>query len=166
MEPAWGDVSADLVASYQAANRVGFDPNITYGIFNERIKKAAFPNLWIAHGGGGVETCSAVPSFINEMLLQSYEGIIRVFPAWLKNRDAKFKTLRAYGAFLVSSEIKNNKVTYIKIVSEKGRTCTIENPWGKSALVLERDGQKAETLTGKLIKFETKSNEFISIKPL
>jgi alpha-L-fucosidase 2 len=166
MEPAWGDVSADLVASYQAANRVGFNPNITYRIFNERIKKAALPNLWIAHGGGGVETCSAVSSFINEMMLQSYEGIIRVFPAWLHNRDAKFKTLRAYGAFLVSSEIKNEKVTYLKIFSEKGRTCTIENPWGKSSVVLERNGQKAETLTGKLIKFETKLNESVSINPI
>ena len=166
MEPAWGDVSADLVASYQAANRIGFDPSITYGIFTTRIQKAALPNLWIAHGGGGVETCSAVPSFINEMLLQSYEGIIRVFPAWLPARDAKFKTLRAYGAFLVSSEIKNDKVIYIKIISEKGRTCTLENPWGKSGVVLERDGQKAETLIGKLIKFKTKLNESISINPI
>jgi alpha-L-fucosidase 2 len=166
MEPAWGDVSADLVASYQAANRVGFDPDITYRIFNERIKKAAFPNLWIAHGGGGVETCSAVPSFVNEMLLQSYEGVIRVFPAWLKNRDAKFETLRAYGAFLISSEIKNDKVTYIKIISEKGRLCTLENPWSKTGVVLTRNGHKAETLTGKLIKFETKAGESINLKPI
>jgi hypothetical protein len=166
MEPAWGDVSADLVASYQAANRVGFDPNITYRIFTERIKKAALPNLWIAHGGGGVETCSAVPSFVNEMMLQSYEGVIRVFPAWLPFRDAKFKTLRAYGAFLVSSEIRNNCVEYIKIRSEKGRTCILENPWSKSNVSVERNGEKALTLSGKLLKFETRINESITIRPI
>ena len=166
MEPAWGDVSADLVASYQAANRVGFDPNITYRLFTERVKKGAFPNLWIAHGGGGVETCSAVPSFINEMLLQSYEGIIRVFPAWLTNKDAKFKTLRAYGAFLVSSEIKDGKVVFINILSEKGRNCTVENPWGSTDVALERNGQKGERLNGKQLKFETKTGELISLRPI
>jgi alpha-L-fucosidase 2 len=165
MEPAWGDVSADLVASYQAANRVGFDPDITYRKFTERITKTAFPNLWIAHGGGGVETCSAVPSFINEMLLQSYEGIVRVFPSWLNGKDARFKDLRAYGAFLVSSEKTNGQVTYVKILSEKGRECTFENPWGDSAVVLERNGRKAETLSGKVIKFKTGMDETIMIKP-
>ena len=100
------------------------------------------------------------------MLLQSYEGLIRVFPNWLPDKDAKFKTLRAYWAFLVSSETTNGKVAYIKITREKGRVCNIENPWHNAKVVLERNGHKAKTLMGKFIKFETKINESITLKPL
>jgi len=80
---------------------------------NDIIKKIALQNLWL-NNGGGVESVSGIPITINEMLLQSYEGLIRVFPNWLLNKDAGFKTLRAYGAFLVSSEIKNNIVSLWK----------------------------------------------------
>ena len=40
------------------------------------------------------------------MLLQSHDQTIRVFPVWLKGKDASFRNLRAYGAFLVSSEFE------------------------------------------------------------
>ena len=46
----------------------------------KRIEMDVYPNSWIVQGGGGIETLAAVPLTINEMLLQSYEGIIRVFP--------------------------------------------------------------------------------------
>ncbi len=64
---------------------------------------------------------------ILEMLLQSYDGVIRVFPAipdvwsW-----AEFKNLRAEGAFLVSSEMVNGKVKFIEIKSEKGGKCKVK----------------------------------------
>ncbi len=50
----------------------------------------------------------AAAAGLQEMLLQSYSGTIRVFPAipatW---RDVSFKGLRAEGAFLVSAERKD-----------------------------------------------------------
>ena len=109
---------------------------------------------------------NAVPAAINEMLLQGYDGVIRVFPNWVKEKDASFTTLRSMGAFLISSSLKQGKVEYLKIFSEKGRPCTIENPWGEAKVLLERNGLKSETLTGRLIKFETKPNEMVSIKPI
>ena len=81
-----------------------------------------YPNGYVVWPGGGVETSSTVPGAINEMLLQSYEGVLRVFPAWPKDRDARFGSLRAYGAFLVSSELVKGEVTELTIESEKGRT--------------------------------------------
>ncbi len=46
-----------------------------------------------------------LPAVINECLIQSYNGIIRLFPNWPEDKDAAFKTLRAAGGFLISSSI-------------------------------------------------------------
>jgi rhamnogalacturonan endolyase len=66
---------------------------------------------------------------IHSMLLQSHDRTIRVFPVWLKGKDAWFRNLRAYGSFLISSEYKNGAVAYVNINSEVGGTCTVANPW-------------------------------------
>lgn len=58
---------------------------------------------------------------IQEMLLQSHTGIIRLFPAipdsWEK---VSFHQLRAMGAFLISAQKKKGKLTEVDIISEKG----------------------------------------------
>ena len=151
---------------FSAAVRLGMDPKFILEKLSNRLKNGSYPNLWVPSGGGGVETLNAVPAAINEMLLQGYDGVIRVFPNWVKEKDASFTTLRSMGAFLISSSLKQGKVEYLKIFSEKGRPCTIENPWGEAKVLLERNGLKSETLTGRLIKFETKPNEMVSIKPI
>jgi hypothetical protein len=47
----------------------------------------------------------ALPVVVNECLLQSYTGTLRLFPNWPAEKDAAFQDLRAVGAFLVSSTI-------------------------------------------------------------
>lgn len=58
---------------------------------------------------------------VQEMLLQSHMGIIRVFPAvpdsW---QDVSFRDLRAQGTFLVSAEKRDGRVVSVEIRSEKG----------------------------------------------
>lgn len=72
----------------------------------------------------------ACAAAIQEMLLQSHTGIIRVFPALPKKwKEASFTTLRAMGAFLVSAKYENGKTTFIKIESEKGGSLQIHNPF-------------------------------------
>ena len=56
-------------------------------------------------GGGNVEG-AGIADGINAMLLQSHEGFLRLFPCW-HHPAAKFGTLRAAGAFLVSAEKKD-----------------------------------------------------------
>jgi hypothetical protein len=109
---------------------------------------------------------SAVPSTINEMLLQSYEGVIRIFPNWNHSKDASFDHLRAYGAFLVSSRITNGRVEYVKLFSEKGRPCILENPWPGKEVQLFRNGRKAERLKGKFLDFKTSVSEMIQLMVL
>ncbi len=89
----------------------------------------------------------AYASGVQEMLLQSHTGVVRVFPAipaeW---KDASFKTLRAMGAFLVSAEMVAGKVKQIEVVSEKGGLFRLANPYDKDE-VLEFDMHAGESLT-------------------
>ena len=68
---------------------------------------------------------------VQEMLIQSHTGIIHIFPAipaaW---KNASFSTLRTVGAFLVSAEQKDGKVTRVEIISEEGGICKLKNPFG------------------------------------
>ena len=69
--------------------------------------------------------------------------------------------MRAVGAFLVSAEMKNGVVTGVKIVSEKGRDCTVVNPWpGKTVKVAGR-----ETLSGDRFTFKTGLGETVTLEP-
>lgn len=72
----------------------------------------------------------AFASGLQEMLIQSHTGVIRVFPAIPSDwKDASFKTLRTYGAFLVSAERKDGKTDTVTITSEKGGTFKLFNPF-------------------------------------
>ncbi|MGI9138911.1 MAG: glycoside hydrolase family 95-like protein [Sediminibacterium sp.] len=66
------------------------------------------------------------------MLIQSYQNIIEVMPAipaaW---RDVSFNQLRTEGAFLVSANQSEGKLKQLVIVSEKGGTLTLKNPFIK-----------------------------------
>jgi hypothetical protein len=69
-----------------------------------------------------------------ELLLQSWNGKIRVFPAvpdqW---KDASFCALRAQGGFLVSASRKEGKTEWISIKSLSGVPCILKVPGWENA---------------------------------
>jgi hypothetical protein len=63
-----------------------------------------------------------------DMMLQSWGGIIHVFPAMpTKWQDASFYQLRTEGAFLVSALRKNGQTKFIHIKSLAGEPCIIQS---------------------------------------
>ena len=99
----------------------------------------------------------AAAAALMEMLLQSYGGVIRLFPgvppAW---RNARFAGLRAEGAFLVSAQLSDGAVAEEKIVSEKGVPCRIQNPFSGKQVVLEEMGnRKMVRMRGTVLEFAT-----------
>jgi len=97
-----------------------------------------FANYYVDFSGGGLETCGCILMAINEMLLQSHEGSLRLFPVWPKEVPARFDRLRAVGGFLVSSELVNGRVQTVSIESERGLDCSLFNPWpGRHVEVFE-----------------------------
>ena len=81
--------------------------------------------------GGGIPTPEgglAAAAALLEMLVQSWHGVIRVFPAtpeWWP--DASFERLRAEGAFLLSARRKEAKTVWVRIESEAGLPCRVRN---------------------------------------
>ncbi len=153
-------------ASYLFAARVGHDPADLLARLRKSMELDGLPNLWVFTGGGGIEQCSSVPGCVNEMLMQSHEGVLRLFPVWPKDRSARFGNLRANGAFLVSAEFRDGQARNVRIESEKGRECKLLNPWPESEVVLYRNGAKAETIHGEHLIFRTSVGENIRLTPI
>jgi alpha-L-fucosidase 2 len=65
---------------------------------------------------------------VQELLLQSQGGVIRLFPAvpasW---KEVRFEGLRAEGAFVISAKREAGQLTEVAIRSEKGGELVIEN---------------------------------------
>ena len=81
---------------------------------------------------------------VNEMLLHSHDGKIRVFPAVDISDEAAF-TLRAQQGFMVSSEKGAGEYpSHVLVYSAAGNTCRMVNPWGTENLILvdEDSGKK------------------------
>ncbi|CAM3098954.1 glycoside hydrolase N-terminal domain-containing protein [Paenibacillus lupini] len=101
----------------------------------------------------------ALPAVINECLMQSYNGIIRLFPNWPPDRRASFETLRAVGGFLVSAAFENGQVQAVEIVSEAGSRLRAYNPWEGGAIC--RIGEREESLEGPVLELDTAKGETI-----
>ena len=160
----WADYNG-FSSWYTACARIGYDPKIILTKLREECDKHSFPNLLLFYGGGGVESCGGF-LVINEMLLQSHEGVIRFFPCWPKDQDARFGTLRTVGAFLVSAELKSGVVSGVNIFSEKGKACTVQNPWSGKKVRVTRSGKTAEILTGERLSLKTTAGESIVLAPI
>ncbi len=105
----------------------------------------------------------ALPAVINECLMQSYNGTIRLFPNWPMEKDAEFNNLRAAGAFLVSASLKNGQVSKIRILSEAGAPLKMILPWEKCMLV---NSEGETNLKSKEIEISTNSGEILTFKPV
>lgn len=105
----------------------------------------------------GVLSCA-----INEMLIQSHEGVIRIAPAF--KGDAEF-SLHAIGGFVVSSEIKSSEVQWVAVKSLLGNHCKVENPWGtEEVCVIDNDSVK-KFARSRVISFDmARGNTYILSK--
>jgi len=149
---------------YAACARVGYNPEVILTEMRGMYDGHAMPNKLLTFGGGGIENVS--PSLaVTEMLMQSHAGVLRVFPCWPARRDARFGSLRAVGAFLVSAELKGGKISGLKIVSEKGNDCTLVNPWPDQPVQVTRGGRPAETPQGPRFTLHTTAGETLELSP-
>ena len=160
----WQDMNTSN-SFFMAAVRVGYDPAV---ILNELHKYAlhTYPNGFQLNNPHGIENSCTVANALNEMLCMSAGNVIRLFNGIPKKQNANFERIRAWGAFLVSASLKNETVTDVKIVSEKGRGCTLVNPWPDKKIQLIRNGKKSEIISGDRISFKTGINETVEMQSL
>lgn len=85
-----------------------------------------------------IEAICGVTEGISNMLIQSWHGIIRLFPAipahW---RNISFCDLLTEGAFEVSSQLENGSVKSVTIKGKSDNICRLKNPFGDSVFRME-----------------------------
>ncbi len=106
----------------------------------------------------------SLPAVINECLLQSTHGVIRLFPNTTNLGPARFRHLRAKGAFLVSAAWDGYKVTEAEVLSEKGGQVRLLSPWPET-LVLSGNREIPAALAGGILEFATAPGETYRIVP-
>lgn len=105
----------------------------------------------------------ALPVVINECLMQSYNGVIRLFPNWNRSKDASFYQLRAVGAFLVSADFMGGAVKKVSVFCEKGGRLQIISPWGKKGKIIR--GKQRKDIDKEQVTIDTQAGETILLQP-
>ena len=144
---------------FPAAVRVGYDPETILSELRDKLTRTGMPNGYVAGNPHGIENLSTVPNTLQEMMLLSHEGILRLFRVWPRSLpDAAFYGLRAYGGFEVSAELAGGEVAGAEIISHAGGALRLENPW-KGAMRV--NGRHYE---GRIIEIQTSPGETLIIE--
>jgi hypothetical protein len=135
-----------------------FRTNMVRDIANPGRDKFPLPMWPFRHMS--MESMSVLSTAMNESLLQSYDGIIRLFPAFPENRSGRF-TLHAEGGFVVSSEIVSGNIRWISIRSLYGNDLKIELPWENAVWYSSLKKKIRNTEGGKAVLKTKPGEEFL-----
>jgi len=109
----------------------------------------------------------AATMVLSELLVQSVGDVIRVFPAWPRQRDARFQRLRTQGGFLVSSTFVNGEIGPVEVESTVGGTLRLVSPW-KSIVVRslgEQQGRPLAADTHRIVEVATRPEDRLVFEP-
>jgi hypothetical protein len=107
----------------------------------------------------------ALPVVINECLMQSWDGIIHLFPNWPREREAAFRSLRAVGAFLVSASLRGGEVRDLTIHSEAGGECRLRNPWPGKTIAVGDESTTTRLPAAAFVSFTTAPGHTYVLQP-
>ena len=128
---------------------------------NQLLDRYVKSNTMYLETGPVIETPLAAAASIQDLLLQSWSGKIRVFPAipdiW---KDVAFENLRTEGAFLISASRKDGETQWVRIKSLAGQPCII-NTGIKSILKTSSATTVIEPLENGFIRLHLKKNQEI-----
>ena len=146
---------------FPAAARIGIKPETIIRKLKINYKRFRLPNLLYNRCGGCLENVGLTSSTLNEMALQSFKGVIRIFPNWCSGIDCKYTDLRCFGAFLVSSEINGGIIGETRIKCEKGGRLTVKNPYEKCRVTC---GDRSFVTSDEFIGMDTAENDIVVLK--
>lgn len=140
----------------------------------DAVKNQMRSNFTVWDGYHGVEKIGTTAA-INGMLVLSHGGIVKVFPNWPEDRDARFSRLRVDGGFLISSEYnaKVKKIACVRVESTAGGPIVLGLPWDGGAVVRNGRGEEIPVKTGnsggdwkeETLSFRTTAGECYEILP-
>jgi alpha-L-fucosidase 2 len=114
-----------------------------------------------------IETPLSAANSISELLLQSWGGKIRLFPAMPdKWKEASIDKLRTQGGFLVSASYKNGKTEWVSVKSLAGEPCVLIIPgWTKAFHWKKSKPVEISVLPNSSFVVDIKINEEILLFP-
>jgi alpha-L-fucosidase 2 len=104
------------------------DPETAYQRLSEVINEKTHGNLWMTHPPFQIDANFGYAALVNEMLLESHLGVLRLLPALPKAwSDGKVMGLRARGGYEVDMEWKSGSLVHavIRNVSSATGECTV-----------------------------------------
>ena len=155
----WGHISSEV--KEDADGTSFFKTNLVNVIGSPNGEKVPLPAWPFRHMS--MEAMSVLATAMNESLLQSYDGTIRIFPAFSSSKCGRF-TLHAQGGFIVSAEIKCGTIQWIAIKSLYGNPCKLKLPWNK-AIIKSSLTNKNRIVRGKTALLNTSTEELIILVP-
>ena len=114
----------------------------------------------------GLEPIGHLSCGVFEMLLQSHESVIRIFPSYPAQWEGRF-SLRAYGGFIVSSYKRAfQSPAYVHIRALEGGRLVICNPWEELSSIWVKGSQWQNLEVGDLIEIDTRRGEELTLSPV
>ncbi|WP_027945408.1 glycosyl hydrolase family 95 catalytic domain-containing protein [Amycolatopsis taiwanensis] len=124
-------MSAQMLRGDQAASYLG-----------ELQKRFIQPNTMYKESGPVIETPLSAAQSLHDMLVQSWGGVIRLFPAvpasW---GDVALSDFRTQGAFLLSASREGGKTRWLKVRSEAGAPCVLRTGIEGDLVVSDSSGR-------------------------
>lgn len=97
--------------------------------FEAALHKTQQTNLYPNLGGGGIEQVGGTLA-INELMLQSFEGFLRFFPAWPLGESGSFAGLRARGGVIVAGQVSaTGTVSNVQLSAATAVNVTLLSPF-------------------------------------
>ena len=141
--------------------RVG-DGNHSYLLLQNLLKERTYPNLWDVHPPFQIDGNFGATAGMTEMVLQSHEGYISLFPAlpeaW---KNVCFKGIKARGNFTVDCDYQDGKINLLKVKSGSGVPLVLRYEGINSKTVVKRlDGSIVDFKINDIyLEFDTASDE-------
>ena len=141
-----------LCMGWPAAAMVTHNASGTLDHMASGLAKVINPNFVPQILGGCVAEQAGATQALNDLLMQSYDGVLHFFPAgWDAGANASFDGLRGRGAFVVSAQWAHGAVSSgIAIHSEAGLNCTFVEPFELGARLDVEDSAGREVYLSRL----------------
>ncbi len=128
------------------------------------------PTTMYAEGNPVIESPLSFATCIHDMLLQSWGGKIRVFPAAPKVwGDVAFKDFRTQGAFLVSAKKKGGVTQFVQVKSLAGSPCFVQPGIPKPDICINgvpAKKKQVEVLAGGMYQIELAKGDSVTFTPV
>jgi len=150
------------------AARLGLRDEVRSTLIKLTEKYQTFIN-GLANWGGStgefyVEQQGIVAAALNEALVQDYDGVIRVNPAFPKEWDVEGQ-VAVRGKTKVDVWIVSGSVQQVAIEAGAATQLKVANPWGKSAVNLTGGGSTARKLEGSVLEFSAIAGQRYLLQP-